>query len=178
MAQYLHVYNNYIYMFLQVYQFCSVYSSVLMVFKHNFEEFNLRTTFRYVLSIGTVVIISVPTYFWCTANYTVMYILLSVITFSHKMMQFSCIIHHFTPSQSSYFVLSSYISTFCIFIQKCYSILGVKTDSDQETVRQAFLQLVKRFHPDSGTNEANSEKFQEVRNMFNNYRHRKSYSKN
>lgn len=49
---------------------------------------------------------------------------------------------------------------------KCYSILGVKKDSDQETVRQAFLQLVKRFHPDSGTSEASAEKFLEIEEAY------------
>lgn len=40
--------------------------------------------------------------------------------------------------------------------------MGVKVESDQETVRQAFLKLVKRFHPDSGSSEADPQKFQEV----------------
>lgn len=52
------------------------------------------------------------------------------------------------------------------FWQKCYNILGVSEDSDQEKIRATYLELVKRYHPDSGTSDADSNKFQEVK--FNN----------
>ncbi|KAF6213920.1 hypothetical protein GE061_011646 [Apolygus lucorum] len=51
-------------------------------------------------------------------------------------------------------------------IAKCYRILGVANDSDQETVRQAFLELVKRFHPDSKSQEADASKFNEIENAY------------
>lgn len=57
--------------------------------------------------------------------------------------------------------ISTLFQTFML-LQKCYNLLGVKVDSDQETVRAAFLKLVKRFHPDSRSSEADPEKFQEV----------------
>lgn len=47
-------------------------------------------------------------------------------------------------------------------MQKCYKILGIPEDSDQEQIRAAYLVLVKKYHPDSGSNEANADKFLEV----------------
>lgn len=47
--------------------------------------------------------------------------------------------------------------------QRCYKVLEIDESSDQEQIRMAYLQLVKRYHPDSGTEEANSDKFHEVR---------------
>lgn len=41
-------------------------------------------------------------------------------------------------------------------------MLGISEDSDQEQIRSAYLALVKKYHPDSGTDKANAEKFQEV----------------
>ncbi|KFB49221.1 AGAP009787-PA-like protein [Anopheles sinensis] len=49
---------------------------------------------------------------------------------------------------------------------KCYRLLGVSEQSDQNTVRQAYLTLVKKLHPDSGHPEASAEKFQEVDSAF------------
>ncbi|XP_055612760.1 dnaJ homolog subfamily C member 28 [Uranotaenia lowii] len=49
---------------------------------------------------------------------------------------------------------------------KCYSILGVTEDSDQNSVRQAYISLVKKVHPDSGHVEANAERFHEVDTAF------------
>ena len=45
---------------------------------------------------------------------------------------------------------------------KCYKILGIPNNSDQETVRRAFIELCKKYHPDSGKLSADSEKFHEV----------------
>lgn len=50
--------------------------------------------------------------------------------------------------------------------QKCYRILNISEDSDQEEIRKAYIKLVKRYHPDSGTNEANADKFAEVDYTF------------
>ncbi|XP_054289079.1 dnaJ homolog subfamily C member 28 [Macrosteles quadrilineatus] len=49
---------------------------------------------------------------------------------------------------------------------RCYNVLGVKEDSDQETVRQAFLKLVKRYHPDSGSTDADPQRFQEIEKAY------------
>lgn len=51
-------------------------------------------------------------------------------------------------------------------IKKCYAILGISEDSDQEKIRSAYLSLVKKFHPDSGTADADSNKFQEIDKAF------------
>ncbi|RZF34719.1 hypothetical protein LSTR_LSTR010768 [Laodelphax striatellus] len=47
-----------------------------------------------------------------------------------------------------------------------YYLLGVPYGSDQETVRQAFVQLVKKFHPDSGSEKADPQRFQEIENAY------------
>ncbi|XP_055637243.1 dnaJ homolog subfamily C member 28 [Toxorhynchites rutilus septentrionalis] len=49
---------------------------------------------------------------------------------------------------------------------KCYRVLGVTEQSDQNTVRQAYIALVKKFHPDSGNPEASAERFHELDNAF------------
>ncbi|XP_050077971.1 dnaJ homolog subfamily C member 28 [Anopheles maculipalpis] len=49
---------------------------------------------------------------------------------------------------------------------QCYRLLGVSEQSDQNTVRQAYLKLVKKLHPDSGHPEASAERFQEVDSAF------------
>ncbi|KAH8376683.1 hypothetical protein KR093_000902, partial [Drosophila rubida] len=50
--------------------------------------------------------------------------------------------------------------------QQCYRILGVHESADQNTVRQAYLDLVKRVHPDADSEEASSERFQQVDEAF------------
>ncbi|XP_017069883.2 LOW QUALITY PROTEIN: dnaJ homolog subfamily C member 28 [Drosophila eugracilis] len=49
---------------------------------------------------------------------------------------------------------------------ECLRILGVHESADQNTVRHAYLDLVKRVHPDSGTEEASAERFQQVDEAF------------
>ncbi|XP_052895418.1 dnaJ homolog subfamily C member 28 [Anopheles moucheti] len=49
---------------------------------------------------------------------------------------------------------------------KCYRLLGVDEQSDQNTVRNAYITLVKKLHPDSGHPEASAERFQEVDTAF------------
>jgi DnaJ homolog subfamily C member 28 len=45
-------------------------------------------------------------------------------------------------------------------------VLGVPENSDQNTVRRAYIDLVKQVHPDSGHPRASAEKFQEVDECF------------
>ncbi|KAJ6640696.1 DnaJ like subfamily C member 28, partial [Pseudolycoriella hygida] len=59
-----------------------------------------------------------------------------------------------------------YVTTISQLYEKCYEILKVSPDADQNTVRQAYITLVKKVHPDSGHKEANSERFAEVDNAF------------
>nr|CAI5870267.1 unnamed protein product [Callosobruchus analis] len=63
------------------------------------------------------------------------------------------------------------VANFGIFTKKvdykeCYKVLGIDESSDQEQIRKAYLNLVKRYHPDSGTEEACPEKFQQVDKAF------------
>ncbi|XP_014254316.1 dnaJ homolog subfamily C member 28 [Cimex lectularius] len=48
----------------------------------------------------------------------------------------------------------------------CYLVLGIPEGSDQEMVRQAFLDLVKRYHPDSKSPEADPIKFQQIETAY------------
>lgn len=50
--------------------------------------------------------------------------------------------------------------------QDCYRILGVAENSDQNTVRKAYIEIVKKVHPDSGHEEASAERFQQVDEAF------------
>ncbi|XP_055911556.1 dnaJ homolog subfamily C member 28 [Eupeodes corollae] len=50
--------------------------------------------------------------------------------------------------------------------QNCYRILGVEENSDQNTVRKAYIEIVKKVHPDSGHEEASAERFQQVDEAF------------
>lgn len=44
--------------------------------------------------------------------------------------------------------------------------MKVSSDADQDTVRLAYINLVKKVHPDSGSDEANAKSFAEVDNAF------------
>ncbi|XP_045477652.1 dnaJ homolog subfamily C member 28 isoform X2 [Harmonia axyridis] len=58
-------------------------------------------------------------------------------------------------------------STFTkISYKRCYELLQVAEGSDQEQIRTAYLNLVKKFHPDSGSEHANVEKFHEIDQAF------------
>ncbi|XP_013105893.2 dnaJ homolog subfamily C member 28 [Stomoxys calcitrans] len=50
--------------------------------------------------------------------------------------------------------------------KKCCRILGVEDTADQNTVRRAYIELVKKVHPDSGLPDASHERFQEVDEAF------------
>lgn len=51
-------------------------------------------------------------------------------------------------------------------IKRCCNILGVEESSNLEQIRIAYLDMVKRYHPDSGTEEARAEKFHEIDKAF------------
>lgn len=44
--------------------------------------------------------------------------------------------------------------------------MKVSAETDQESVRAAYIEIVKLVHPDSGHPEASAEKFAEVDNAF------------
>ncbi|XP_031631350.1 dnaJ homolog subfamily C member 28 [Contarinia nasturtii] len=60
----------------------------------------------------------------------------------------------------------AYTSTKAELYKKCYEILKVSSECDQETVRAAYIEIVKVVHPDSGHPSASAEKFTEVDNAF------------
>ncbi|KAL0268423.1 UNVERIFIED_CONTAM: hypothetical protein PYX00_010376 [Menopon gallinae] len=49
---------------------------------------------------------------------------------------------------------------------KCYKILELPDGADQDLVRRAFINLCKKYHPDSGTASADAGKFQEIENAY------------
>lgn len=51
-------------------------------------------------------------------------------------------------------------------IAECCNILNIPIDSKRDVVRQAFLDLAKKYHPDSGSPEADMDKFVAVENAF------------
>lgn len=44
--------------------------------------------------------------------------------------------------------------------------MKVSSDCDQDTVRAAYIEIVKTVHPDSGHPDASADKFAEVDNAF------------
>ncbi|XP_011552982.3 dnaJ homolog subfamily C member 28 [Plutella xylostella] len=51
-------------------------------------------------------------------------------------------------------------------IQECYNILNLPQGSKHADVKKAFVDLAKKYHPDSGSPEADIEKFVAVENAF------------
>ncbi len=47
-----------------------------------------------------------------------------------------------------------------------YEVLGVSPLATQEEIRFAYRKLVRRFHPDSGSEEASAERFQKVQEAY------------
>ena len=47
-------------------------------------------------------------------------------------------------------------------VQRCCHLLQVPVDSDIEEIRTAYIALAKKYHPDSGSPDADPEKFKEV----------------
>lgn len=72
----------------------------------------------------------------------------------------------FTSSKLIYFNYKNLSTTSIYNIQECYKLLNIPEESKQDAVRQAFLDLVKKYHPDSGSPEADMEKFVAVEGAF------------
>ncbi|RVE50467.1 hypothetical protein evm_004892 [Chilo suppressalis] len=51
-------------------------------------------------------------------------------------------------------------------IQECYMLLNLPLNSKQDAVRNAFLELAKKYHPDSGSPEADINKFVAIESAF------------
>lgn len=50
--------------------------------------------------------------------------------------------------------------------KKLYETLGIAENCEDETLRLAFVHLAKRFHPDSGTPEADAVRFSEIESAY------------
>lgn len=53
-----------------------------------------------------------------------------------------------------------------MFFQESYKVLNIPVNSNQETIHNAFIKLAKKYHPDSGSSDANIDKFMDVENAF------------
>ncbi|KAJ1526902.1 hypothetical protein ONE63_008454 [Megalurothrips usitatus] len=51
-------------------------------------------------------------------------------------------------------------------LSRCCHILKVSEDSNIDDIRTAFISLAKKYHPDSGSPDADSKKFQEVESAY------------
>ena len=47
-------------------------------------------------------------------------------------------------------------------LSDCYFVLRVTEDCDDNELREAYLDLAKQYHPDSGTKMADNKKFAQV----------------
>ncbi|KAK3930212.1 DnaJ-like protein subfamily C member 28 [Frankliniella fusca] len=51
-------------------------------------------------------------------------------------------------------------------ILRCYRVLKVPDDCNIDDIRSAFISLAKKYHPDSGSPDADAKKFQEVESAY------------
>ncbi len=52
------------------------------------------------------------------------------------------------------------------FQRDYYAILGIPTDADERTIKQAYRQLARRFHPDTSEEEQAVERFREIQEAY------------
>lgn len=64
------------------------------------------------------------------------------------------------------FLFLSHPITYIFILQQCYRLLNVPVHSKQDVVREAFLELAKKYHPDSGSPDADMDKFVAIENAF------------
>ncbi|XP_050675877.1 dnaJ homolog subfamily C member 28 [Leptidea sinapis] len=51
-------------------------------------------------------------------------------------------------------------------IEESYKVLNISPDSNQDVIRQAFIELAKKYHPDSQSPDADIDKFVAVEDAF------------
>jgi len=51
-------------------------------------------------------------------------------------------------------------------VKHCYAILNVSTECSNDELRSAYLLLVKKYHPDSISGQANAGKFAQVEDAY------------
>jgi curved DNA-binding protein len=47
-----------------------------------------------------------------------------------------------------------------------YTVLGVRRDADEETIKKAFRKLAMKYHPDKSPGKANEQKFKEINQAY------------
>jgi Ca-activated chloride channel family protein len=52
------------------------------------------------------------------------------------------------------------------FEQDYYAVLGVPSDADERTIKRAYRQLARRYHPDTGAGEQSPEQFREIQAAY------------
>ncbi|MGD9047356.1 MAG: DnaJ domain-containing protein, partial [Anaerolineae bacterium] len=52
------------------------------------------------------------------------------------------------------------------FDRDLYAILGVPSDADERTIKQAYRQLARRYHPDSSEDEGDAERFHDIQQAY------------
>jgi len=51
-------------------------------------------------------------------------------------------------------------------VNQCYAILNISTACSSDELRDAYLLLVKKYHPDSISGHANADKFAKVEDAY------------
>nr|XP_037284577.1 dnaJ homolog subfamily C member 28-like [Rhipicephalus microplus] len=59
-------------------------------------------------------------------------------------------------------------------IKKCCEVLGIGEESSMKEVKEAFVQLARKYHPDSGSDTASAAKFDEIKTAYESVRDRLS----
>ncbi len=47
-----------------------------------------------------------------------------------------------------------------------YAVLGIPPDADERTIKRAYRQLARRFHPDRNNNEGGAQRFREIQDAY------------
>ncbi|XP_049520154.1 dnaJ homolog subfamily C member 28-like isoform X1 [Dermacentor silvarum] len=55
-------------------------------------------------------------------------------------------------------------------LKKCYQVLGIGEDSSMKEVKEAFVELARKYHPDSGSDTASAAKFDEIKSAYESVR--------
>jgi DnaJ-class molecular chaperone len=51
-------------------------------------------------------------------------------------------------------------------VKDYYRILGIPFDADQKTIKAAYRQLARKYHPDTQNHEASEEKMKEINEAY------------
>ncbi|XP_077508903.1 uncharacterized protein LOC144120418 isoform X6 [Amblyomma americanum] len=57
-------------------------------------------------------------------------------------------------------------SSNCKAVKECYRVLGVSEGSSMREVKEAFVHMARKYHPDSSSGTANAAKFDEIKSAY------------